>query len=169
MCARGELNRKTTPVNHARTAALSVKPASRCLRFPPVASGPCTPGVHQPYPVEPTRAGRATVADELCAAPQCEVRTDLHWTQCRSHWTGTFSASQVRHDPTQPLHCTHQNLKPASNFGRRLLTRSGPKIGGAGQLLICEERLSRGRVRRPSRSPGAGASASSVSISVSVS
>ena len=47
-CARGELNRRTTTLNHARTARLSVKPASRYLRFAPVTSGLCTLGVHQP-------------------------------------------------------------------------------------------------------------------------
>ena len=47
-CARGELNRRTTTLDHARTAVLSVKPRSRCLRFAPVTSGACAPGVHQP-------------------------------------------------------------------------------------------------------------------------
>ncbi|GGD10184.1 hypothetical protein GCM10007231_06270 [Nocardioides daphniae] len=63
-CARGELNRETTTLDHARTAVLSVKPASRCLRFPPVPSGPCTPGVHQPYAVQPTSAGATMVVDD---------------------------------------------------------------------------------------------------------
>ena len=42
------MNRRTTPLDHAGTAFLSVKPASRCLRLPPVTPGACTPGVHQP-------------------------------------------------------------------------------------------------------------------------
>lgn len=43
----GELNRRKTTLVHARTAGLSVKPASGVLRLTPVSSGACTPGVHQ--------------------------------------------------------------------------------------------------------------------------
>jgi len=59
-CARGELNRETFTLDQAELALLSVKPASRYLRFPPVTPGACTPGVHQPAcPVDPTStAGR---------------------------------------------------------------------------------------------------------------
>lgn len=47
-CARGELNRETTTRDPAQATVLSAKAMFRCLRLPPVSSGPCTPGVHQP-------------------------------------------------------------------------------------------------------------------------
>jgi len=53
-CARGELNRRSTTLDRASTPVLSVKRLSRCLRLTPVPSGLCTPGVHQPYSVEPS-------------------------------------------------------------------------------------------------------------------
>lgn len=70
LCARGELNRRNTMCNHARTTVLSVKPVFRYLRLAPVTSGLCTPGVHQPYPVEPAAAGPATVVDDHRPRPR---------------------------------------------------------------------------------------------------
>ena len=62
-CARGELNRKTTTLDHARTTVLSVKLGSRCLRLPPVTPGACTPGVHQPvFSASHIESGTVTLA-----------------------------------------------------------------------------------------------------------
>ena len=125
-CARGELNRRSTTLSQTRTAVLSVKPGSRCLRFSPVSSQACTPGVHQPmFSCSSSNSREPTVVQPLEESAWRDVlaRSDI----------GRLTASVAVRVRSRSSRCS---LRRGPGVGRRRLHRH----------VECEQgRVNRGR------------------------
>ena len=145
----GELNRRNTTLNLARTAVPSVKPVSRCLRSAPVSSGVCTQGCTSHCSANPARhPGRTHRNPRLSSGrfPGIASSSPACWRPAASARSACHFACSRSEHPQQILDRRQSGRTSFSRWARTLRT---PRGRGCSRGRC----RARGPSRRPSRSP----------------